>query len=80
MAVPASPKDRKAIKAQIKEISEAMTMMEDRRSYINDVKKELKDEYDLETAGINVMIKAMHKQCIVELGEYQADAEAILDA
>jgi ribosomal protein S20 len=80
MSVPSSPKDLKKIKQQIKEISQAMTMIEDRRSYINDVKKELRDDYGLENKALTTMIKAYHKQCLTELQEQVEDAEAVLNA
>lgn len=80
MAVPSNPKDLKKIQAQIKEISEATTMIEDRRSYINDVKKELREEFEIDNKTLTIMIKAFHTQCLSELQEQVEDAEAIINA
>ena len=80
MTVPTNPKDLKSIKASIKEISEAMTMISDRRSSITDIKKDLRDGYELEPKTISIMVKAYHNQNLAELQEQLDDAEAVLNA
>lgn len=58
--IPTNPADLKKIKEVVEDISNALTMIEDRRSYINDAKKALRDDYDFDNTAVSALIKMYH--------------------
>ncbi len=54
--------DAKNVAAVIKDIDNALLMIQSKRDYIKEAKKALKDDYDLTPASIALMIKLYHKQ------------------
>lgn len=80
MAVPSNPDDLKKIKAVIKDISDSLTMIEDRRSYINDAKKALREDHEIDAKVLSMMIKIFHNQNLDEIIEQLDDCEAVINA
>jgi lysyl-tRNA synthetase class I len=68
--LPSSPADRKKIKDAIHEIAGALQQMEDKRSFINDIKKSLKEDFKLPPSVTAKMAKTLYKNNYQEvLGE-----------
>lgn len=59
--LPSSPTDRRKIKDAIYEISAMMTTLKDNRSFINDTKKMLKDEFSLPPKLASKMAKTVNE-------------------
>ena len=77
--IPSNPKDLENIALVVEDISKALTMIEDRRSYINDAKKELKEQYELDAKEVTALIRWYHKQNVQEIQDQINLYEAVFD-
>lgn len=66
VALPSNPADRTKIKNMIRTISDSMTRMDAERDAIKEVKKEMKELFELPPKQINKMAKAYHKNSFKE--------------
>lgn len=65
--IPRNPEDKKAIRDAIYEISGAKQFIKDKNSLINDIKKDLKERYNIPNKVISQMVKAHHDNCYEEI-------------
>ena len=54
--------DAKKVAAAIKEVDNALMMISAQKDHIKDIKKMLKEDYDMTPGSIALMIKLHHKQ------------------
>jgi hypothetical protein len=81
--LPSNPADRKKIKEAIYEINGAMTEIKDKRSFINDVKKNLKEEFKINPKTVTKMAKAVagnFKEMVAEEEEWTAAYELLFES
>ena len=65
--LPSSPDDITRIKNSIVEISSQLQMIKDRQDGIKDIKNLLKEEYQMPTALVNKLVKALDDADYVEM-------------
>ena len=78
--LPDDPKEQEKIAGVIKDISNAMPMIEAKRDYIKEAKKALKEDHELPSDAITLMVKLYHAQSNKEYFEKQEDMEALYDS
>lgn len=71
-----SPKDKADVKNSIIEISNSKIRVEAENDHVKEIKKRLKDEYELDTKTVNALVKLYHNQ---QLDEYKAHTDEILE-
>jgi aminopeptidase C len=65
--VPADPEVRRKIREAVAEASAQMTMIEDRRAVMKDIKTMAKDDLGVPPKTFNRMVKAFHNQQYSEM-------------
>lgn len=60
-AIPSSPADQKAIRDAVVEVSNALTRMEAEREFIKEVKKDIKQKYNIPTNFFGWLVTVYHK-------------------
>ena len=78
--IPSNPADAKKIADVIEDISNAMTMIEAKRDYIKEAKKELKEGWDIPLDVIGTMIKLYHAQSSKEYFDKQDDMQQLYNS
>jgi len=77
--VPSSPEDKKKIRQAMDEISNSMTRMESEREHISEIKKKLKEDFQLPPKVINRMAKVHHKRNFTEEQASNEDFEILYE-
>lgn len=82
VVIPSNPEDRKKIKDALEEIATAMIRMGAERSLIGDIKKQLKEDYELPPKIINKMAKVYfsnnYEEVVAEDEAFQEAFELIV--
>lgn len=71
-----SAKDKTDIKNAIIEISNSKIRIEAENDNIKEIKKRLKDEFELDTKIVNALVKLYHNQ---QLDEYRASTDDVVE-
>lgn len=71
-----SPKDKIDVKNAIIEISNSKIRIEAENDNIKEIKKRLKDEFELDTKMVNALAKLYHRQ---ELDEFRATTDDVVE-
>jgi len=71
--------DSKKVAGVIKEIDNALVMIQAKKDYIKEAKKALKEDYDLTPKSIQLMIKLFHAQGAEKHFDEQRDFEDLYD-
>lgn len=67
------PSDAKTVAAVIKDIDNALMMIQSQKDYIKEAKKSLKEDYELTPKSIQLMIQLYHKQAADDHFEEQEE-------
>lgn len=67
------PSDCKKVAAVIKDIDNALMMIQAKKDYIKEAKKALKEDYELTPKSIQLMIQLYHKQSAEQHFEEQEE-------
>lgn len=71
--------DAKKVAAIIKDIDNALMMIQAKKDYIKETKKALKDDYGLTPKSIQTMIQLYHKQSADKYFKEQEELEDLYD-
>lgn len=80
ITLPSSDADKKQIAGVIREISNALTRKEAESSYINEAKKQLREDWDYDTKTLNRIVNMYHKQNKDEEEDSFGDTTALYEA
>lgn len=71
------PDDAKRVAGVIKDIDNALMMIQAKKDYIKEAKKALKEDYDLTPKSIQLMIQLYHKQSADQHFEEQEELQEL---
>ena len=77
--MPTNPDDVKRIEGAILEITAQMQMVRDRQDNIKEIKKELKDSFDMPTSLINKLAKAHFEHKYGEMSDEHSVFELVYE-
>lgn len=78
-SMPTNPDDVKRIQNAVLEISAQMQMIADRQENIKEIKKDLKDSFDMPTGLVNKLVKAHFEQKYAEMTEENSVFELVYE-
>ena len=78
-SMPTNPDDVKRIENAILEISAQMQMIADRQENIKEIKKDLKDSFDMPTGLVNKLVKAHFEHKYGEMAEEHSVFELVYE-
>jgi hypothetical protein len=80
VTIPSNPQDRAAIKAVMRDISDAMTMIEAKREFIKEELKALAEKYEMPVKLLRKMARAYHRQTFEKEKQEMEDFEALYES
>jgi len=75
-----TPNELIRLKGVVKDISDLLSKIELYRASINDAKKALKDELELSSSDINLLVKLYHSDKASEYFDDQSELESLFDS